>query len=150
MISDPYILRREVERLVSEDRVPTDELKRLFDEYSDVSARLDPRRPLPRRSAGILAGTLRRAGRTASWFRRSGPEIPAAVRLNGAEAIEVLFNAADDAELTTLDELVERAGLGWRCQAEVAGFPCDYMNVGASHCGGCGAAESKGKEDRDG
>lgn len=76
--------------------------------------------------------------------------VPPALRLDGAEAIQELFNAAYDSELGMLDELVERAGLGWRCQAGVGGFPCRWMNVGTAVCGGCGASyEAQGKEEPD-
>lgn len=84
------------------------------------------------------------------WPRCPRAGVPAALRLDGVGAIEELFNAAYDRELANLDELVERAGLGWKCRAEAGGFPCLYMNVGAGTCGGCGAGEAEGKEEADG
>lgn len=82
--------------------------------------------------------------------RRREAEVPVARRVDCAGAVELLFKAAYDSELTMLDELVERAGLGWRCRADVAGFPCHHMNVGTATCWGCGADEEEGKEDPDG
>jgi len=35
MITDPYVLRCEVERIIGEDRVPTEELARLLTDYGD-------------------------------------------------------------------------------------------------------------------
>jgi hypothetical protein len=147
--ADPYTLGREVERLVGEDRVPTEVLERLCAEYGGVgTASWPPREPsLPRRSAAIFSGAVRRLARRA---RGTSTETPTAFCLDGADAIEVLFNAAYDSELAMLDELVERAGLGWKCRAEVAGSPCHYMNVGTTSCGGCGADEQQGKEEPDG
>lgn len=75
---------------------------------------------------------------------------PAALLLDGAKAIDVLFTAAYDSELAMLGELVERAGLGWRCRADAAGSPCHYMNVGTERCAGCGAEESDRREEPDG
>lgn len=146
MPADPYTLRREVERLVGEDRVPVEELERLCREYGGIGLAGPPSRGpwLGHRGAMILAVAVRRL------THRPRAEAPAALRLDSAEAIEVLFNAAYDSELAMLDELVERAGLGWKCRAEVAGFPCHYINVGTTSCGGCGADESEGKEDPDG
>ena len=139
---DPYTLRCEAERLVGEDRVPGEELERLCSEYGGMGP---ARRPSPRhRGAVILAVALRRL------LDRHRVEVPAVPRPDGAEAIEALFKAAHDSELAMLDELVERAGLGWRCRAEVAGSPCHHMNVGSAGCGGCGAGESEGKEEPDG
>jgi hypothetical protein len=144
--ADPYTLRREAERLVGEDRVPVEELERLCREYGGIGLAGPPsRRPwLRHRGSMILAVAVRRL------VHRPRVEVPAALRLDGAEAIEVLFNAAYDSELAMLDELVERAGLGRKCRAEVAGFPCHYMNVGTTSCGGCGADEQQGKEEPDG
>jgi hypothetical protein len=142
-IADPHVLRCQAERIVGEDRVPVEELERLCSEYGGIGLAGPPSRGpwLRHRAAMIFAVAVRR------FAHRPCVEVPAALRLDGAEAIEVLFNAAYDSELAMLDELVERAGLGWKCQAKVAGFSCHYMNVGASHCGGCGAVECQGKED---
>jgi hypothetical protein len=144
--ADPYTLRCEAERLVGEDRVPSEELERLCSEYGGIGSAGPPSRRswLGHRGAMILAVAVRRL------VDRSRPALPAALRLDGAEAIELLFNAAYDSELAMLDELVERAGLGWKCRAEVAGFPCHYMNVGTASCAGCGAEESEGREEPDG
>lgn len=146
MPADPCTLRREAERLVGEDRVPTEELERLCSEYGGIgsSGPLSRRPWLRHRGAMILAVAVRRL------VHPPRVEVPAALRLDGAGAIELLFNAAYDSELAMLDELVERAGLGWKCRAEVAGSPCHYMNVGTTSCGGCGAEESEGKEEPDG
>lgn len=146
VLADPYTLRCEAERLVGEDRIPTEELERLCREYGGIGPASPPSRGpwLRHRAAMILAVVVRRLA------HRPRVEVPAALRLDGAEAIETLFNAAYDSELVMLDELVERAGLGWKCRAEVAGFPCHYMNVGTDECGGCGAGEQEGKEDSDG
>lgn len=146
MPADPYTLRREAERLVGEDRVPTEELERLCSEYGGIGSAAAPSRRswLGHRGAMIFVLAARRVA------DRYFAETPAALLLDGAEAIELLFNAADDSELVMLDELVERAGLGWKCRAEVAGFPCHYMNVGTASCAGCGAEESEGKEEHDG
>jgi hypothetical protein len=144
--ADPYTLRREAERLVGEDRVPAEELERLCCDYGGVGSAEPPSRHswLGHRGAMILAVAVRRL------THRHRPELPTALRLDGAGAIEALFNAAYDAELAMLDELVERAGLGWKCRAEVAASPCHYMNVGTASCGICGADESEGKEEPDG
>lgn len=75
---------------------------------------------------------------------------PAASRITGAEAIEALYEAARDPELAILDEIVERAGLGWRCRASAGGSRCSYMNVGAPRCGGRGAGEEEGRKEGDG
>jgi len=144
-VADHNALRTEAERIVGEDRVPVEVLERLVAECGGVESAARRSRPpsLVRRAAMLVAVAVR-------WLTDRHPvEITAALRLDGAEVIE-LFNAAYDAELATLDELVERAGLGWKCQAEVGGFPCHYMNVGAATCGGCGATEAQGKEDPDG
>ncbi len=145
-VADPYTLRREAERIVGEDRVPVEVLEQLVADCGGVgSADPSSRAPwLRHRAAMIFAVAVRRL------TRRSRVEIPAALRVDGAEAINELFNAAYGAELAMLDELVERAGLGWKCQAEVAGFPCHYMNVGTATCGGCGTNEEQGKEEPDG
>jgi hypothetical protein len=92
----------------------------------------------------ILAVAMRRI------VDRHHPVLRAAPSRDGAAAIELLFNAAYDSELAMLDELVERAGLGWKCRAEVGGSPCHYMNVGTQRCVGCGAEESEGQEGPDG
>lgn len=146
MPADLYTLRCEAERLVGEDRMPSEELERLCSVYGGIGAAVAPslRTWLGHRGAMIFAVAVRRL------LDRSRPALPVALRLDGAEAIELLFNAAYDSELVMLDELFERAGLGWKCQAEVAGFPCHYMNVGVATCGGCGATEAQGKEDPDG
>jgi hypothetical protein len=150
VLSDPYAMRVEVERLVGEDRVPAEVLERLLADYGDGPPRAEPRRALNRRVAAAISSVRRRARRAARRPRRPGLETPAALRLDGAEAIDVLCNAAHDSELAMLDELVERGGLGWKCQAEIADFPCHYMNVGTTTCGGCGAGEAQGKEKGDG
>lgn len=146
MVTDPYTLRTEAERIVGEDRLPTEELERLCSLYGGGAPDRSPSRRswLRHRAAMIFVLATRRVA------DRHLAEVPAALRLDGAEAIEELFNAAYDSELAMLDELVERAGLGWKCRAEVAGFPCHYMNVGTTSCGGCGAEESEGKEEPDG
>lgn len=145
-IANPYALRREAERIVGEDRVPAEELERLCGSYGGIELAGPPSRGpwLRHHAAMILAVAVRRLA------CRLRAEAPAALRLDGAAAIEGLFNAAYDSELSMLDELVERAGLGWKCRAEVAGFPCHYMNVGTAVCGGCGATEAQGKEEPDG
>jgi hypothetical protein len=127
VVCDTYSLRREAERLID-------------------PARESSRDPLRRTAHGARRGRRRAALRR----RRFGAEVPVALRRNGVEAIEELFNAADDAEMALLDELVERAGLGWKCRAQFDGCPCLYMNVGTARCWACGAAEIEGKEDRDG
>jgi hypothetical protein len=144
--ADRYTLRCEAERLVGEDRVPSEELERLCSEYGGIGSADPPPRPswLGHRGAMILAVAMRRI------VDRHRPAARAALRLDGAEAIELLFNAAYDSELAMLDELVERAGLGWKCRAEAGGSACHYMNVGTASCAGCGAEESEGKEEPDG
>lgn len=63
----------------------------------------------------------------------------------GAPAIARLYEAAKDVELAALDEMVERAGLGFKCKAETSAGPCHWMNVGSpASCEACGA----GREDR--
>ena len=142
---DPFTLRCEAERLVGEDWVPAEELaalrrvrrRRVGRPAVSRAMAAPPRRHDPRRRGAPARAPAPRRG-------------PAALRLDGAEAIEALFNAAYDSDLAMLDELVERAGLGWKCRAEVAGYPCHYMNVGTARCHGCGAGEQEGKEDADG
>ncbi len=70
--------------------------------------------------------------------------------MSAADAVSALYDAARDEDLTLLDELVERAGLGWKCQAKSPKGPCLYMNVGASRCGGCGAKPKNREEVSDG
>lgn len=145
-VTDHYTLRSEAERIVGEDRVPAEILERLVADHGGRASGSPLSRLswLRHRAAMILVIATRRVA-----DRHRSP-VPAARRLDGAEAIEGLFNAAFDSELAMLDELVERSGLGWKCQAEVRGFPCHYMNVGVATCGGCGVTEVQGKEDPDG
>lgn len=144
-VADHYGHRTEAERIVGEDRVPTGVLDRLVADYGDAELSGPPSRSawLGQRAAMLLVVAARRL-----TVRRI--PVPAALCLHGVEVIEELFNAADDSELTVLDEFVGRAGLGWRCQAEVKGFPCRWMNVGASICGSCGASEAQGRKEPDG
>lgn len=72
-----------------------------------------------------------------------------AADLSATDAVAELYTAARDDELPLLDELVERAGLGWKCRAEAGRGPCLFMNVDASRCGGCGATNRDGNEESD-
>lgn len=144
-VTDAYTLRSEAERIVGEDRVPAEVLERIVADVGDGGSGPPARTDwLGHRAAMIFVVAVRRI------VDRHRPVLPAALRLDGAEAIEELFNAAYDSELAMLDELVERAGLGWKCQAEVGGSTCNWMNVGVATCGSCGATEAKRKEDPDG
>jgi len=145
-VTDHYALRTEAERIVGEDRVPAEVLERLVADYGDGEHAGPPTRTdwLGHRAAMLFVVAVRRV------VDRRRPVLPAALRLDGAAAIEELFNAAHDSELAMLDEVVERAGLGWKCQVEVGGFPCQWMNVGTAVCGGCSAGEAQGKEEPDG
>lgn len=145
-VADAYTLRCEAERLIGEDRVPAEELERLCSEYGAIGSAAAPsRQPWHRHPAAMMFVIAAR--RVAD---RHFAKTPAALPLDGAKAIDVLFTAAYDSELAMLDELVERAGLGWKCRADVAGSPCHHMNVGAASCSSCGAEESEGKEEPDG
>lgn len=145
-VTDAYALRSEAERIVGEDRVPAEVLERLVADYGGRAHAAPPAHTdwLGHRAAMIFVVAVRRI---VDCHR---PVLPAALRLDGAGAIEELFNAAYDSELAMLDELVERAGLGWKCRAEVGGSPCHWMNVGTATCGGCGATEAQGKEEPNG
>jgi len=145
-VADHYGLRTEAERIIGEDRVPAEVLERLVADYGDAelpgSPSLSPW--LGHRAAMLFVVAVRRL------TDRRLVAVPPALRLDGGEAIEELFNAAYDSDLAMLDELVERAGLGWKCRAEVEGFPCHWMNVGTAVCDSCGASEAQGKEEPDG
>jgi hypothetical protein len=70
---------------------------------------------------------------------------PAQLPKDAVRATEALFKLARVSKLPGLEDLVERAGLGWKCRAQANGHPCEYMNVGTAVCGGCGAEEKHGK-----
>jgi hypothetical protein len=70
--------------------------------------------------------------------------------MSAVEAVTALDGVCRDEELAMLDELVERARLGWKCRAGGEERPCHYMNIGEPRCGACGAPESEGKEVPDG
>lgn len=70
--------------------------------------------------------------------------------MSATDAGTALYEACRDEELAMLDEVVERAGLGWRCRAGSEERPCHFMNIGEPRCGACGATEEQGKEEPDG
>jgi len=119
LVTDHYTLRTEAERIVGEDRVPTGVLKRHMTDYGGVefASRASRESWLGHRAAMLFALAVR------GLTDRHPIEAPVSLPLDGAEAIEALFKAAYDSELTTLDELVERRQLGVEVPGQGGGLP---------------------------